>query len=59
MDRILFFLLFSLLCSSCSQWTTQAEEDLRPIPITNNPRFLPPYQEALPGVGHLPQEGSP
>ncbi len=55
-DSIIGFLnifLFALLCcvlSGCFQQTYDPNEDLRTVPVTNNPQIVPNYGSAMPNA---------
>ncbi len=48
MKRIL--ILFFLALSGCFQ-TYNSDDELRTVPVTNNPNIVPSYGSGLPGVG--------
>lgn len=54
MYRMIFLSLLTL--TSCFQ-TTNEDDDLRTVPVTNNPHVVPHYGNTLPGIGGGNQQG--
>jgi hypothetical protein len=54
MKRLLFFLLPVLLCTSCFQAYSE-DDDLRTVPVTNNPNIVPNHSGGFPGMSSFPQ----
>jgi hypothetical protein len=49
MKRTIFFALLVLM-TSCFQ-TYNEDDDLRTVPVTNNPHVVPNYGSGMPGIG--------
>jgi len=45
------YLLFSLLALTGCFQTYNDDDDLRTVPVTNNPHVVPNYGSGLPGIG--------
>lgn len=45
-----FAYLFLLLLAGCFQ-AYDPDDDLRTVPVTNNPNIVPNYGNGLPGIG--------
>jgi len=43
------YLIIFLLCTGCFQ-TSSDDEDLRTVPVTNNPHVVPNHGGGLPGM---------
>ena len=55
MKRVFFYLSFLALVG-CFQ-TYNDDEDLRTVPVTNNPHVVPNHGNGLPGIGGGSQQG--
>jgi hypothetical protein len=49
MPKMILFLAL-LACAGCFQ-TTSDDNDLRTVPVTNNPHVVPNHGNGIPGVG--------
>ena len=54
MNRV--FILALLGLAACFQ-TYNEDDDLRTVPVTNNPHIVPNYGNGLPGMGGGSQQG--
>jgi len=58
MRKCVFFLLPVLALSSCFQ-VYDEDDDLRTVPVTNNPHVVPTHSPTMPGIGMITPVDTP
>lgn len=58
MRNCVFFLLPLLALSSCFQIYDE-DDDLRTVPVTNNPHVVPTHTPTMPGIGMIAPNANP